>query len=775
MSFHSRLRRAASPLGSFSLSLSLSLLACASLVFTGASEAQEGKRVQAIEVQYVGNQTVSPDRIRSQMSTKVGDTLSLTQIDEDVKSLYASGDVENVRILAEEVSGGVKLIAVVQSRALYGGAEFVGNTLISDTQLRRKIDLRVNRPIEESVLQTARNDMQDMFRKKGFSEATVTYRIGAPSAEGYSTVIFTIDEGTQGVLRNIEFVGNNAFPASKLKEQMSQKEKTLLTMFSAGGSTDPETLAQDVRAIEDFYRDHGYLNARVVNVSRVRADAKHVDVVMTIDEGQTYLVESIGITGVTLLDLQSDVIPLMKTKAGETFAGNHLKDDIKLITDQYGRQGYADARVVPRLDEAGSGAVKVVLDVTEGRPYRIGQIHIEGNTKTQDRVIRRELPLEPGQPFDTTRTDVTKRRLENMNYFSSVELMPMDTSYIDEKDLLIRVTEKSTGTINVGAGFSSIDNLTGFLEVTQANFDLGGWKNNFTGAGQRFRFAVRAGSQRRDVSVSITEPWFMGRRLALTTEAYYRDLLFLSNQYDQTNYGAAVSLRKSLAEFTYGSLEYRAERIDIDPTANASPAFIAEGGEFFKSSIALSVTRDTRDNVFLPREGHRVNGGFEFAGIGGDVDDTIFTVSGTQHYQLPFDSILNLNARYRRSSDGDHLFTRHFLGGANDLRGFSYRNVGPRDPISGEVLGGKAAWNATAEVTVPVVDKIRAALFYDIGEVTDGPTGSIGGGMNSDWGIGMRLFILGNAPVRLDYAFPLQTDPFNDGGGRFQFTMGATF
>ncbi len=746
-----------------------------SLAGPGGLLAQEGATVRSIDVQYVGNQTVAPDRILSHMSTRVGDKLSMTQVDEDVKSLYASGDVENVRILAEQVSGGVALIVVAQTRAVYGGVEFVGNTIIDTPKLAKKVDLKVNRPIDDSVLRTAREEIQEMYRKKGFSEATVTYAIGAPSAEGYSTVVFTIDEGTQGVLRNIEFVGNSAFPSSKLKEQMSQKEKGITSIFSKSGSTDPETLAQDVRAIEDFYRDNGYLNARVANVSRMRVDAKHVDVVFTIDEGQTYTVDSIGVNGVTVLDMQRDVLPFLKTEAGSTFAGNKLKDDIKLITDQYGARGYAEARVAPRLDDAGSGGVRVVLDVTEGRAYKVGQVHIEGNDKTKDHVIRRELPLMPGQLYDTTKTDVTQRRLENMNYFSSVEVMPVDTSYIDEKDLLIRVVEKPTGTINFGAGFSSIDNLTGFFEVTQSNFDLFDWPR-MSGGGQRFRFAVRAGSERKDVSVSITEPWFLGQRLAFTTEAYYRDLLFLSDQYDQTNYGASFSLRKSVGEHTYVVGDYRIEKIEIEAESNASPAFIAEEGEFVKSSVGASVVRDTRDNVFLPREGHKVSAGFEFVGLGGDVDDTIATIGGAQYFTLPGDIIISLNGEFNHSADGDHLFTRHFLGGANTLRGFDYRDVGPRDPVSGEVLGGRTSWYGTAEVTVPVVEKIRFATFYDVGEVSDGPLGSVGGGVNSDWGIGLRLFILGSAPVRLDYAFPLQSDTFNDDdGGRFQFTMGATF
>ena len=737
-------------------------------------EAQEGKTIKSIDVQYVGNQTVSPDRIRSQMASRVGDKLSLSQVDEDVKNLYASGDVENVRILSENAAGGVALIVVVQTRAVYGGVQFVGNTLIDTSKLSKKVDLKVNKPIDEEVLKTARQEIQEMYRNKGFSEATVTYRIGAPTVEGYSTVFYTINEGTQGVLRNVDFVGNVSFTAARLKDEMSQKEKGIKSLFGSGGSTDAETLAQDVRAIEDFYRDNGFLNAKVVNVSRVRADAKHVDVVITIDEGDTYQVDSLSITGVQALSLPEDILPYLKTKAGDQFAGNKLTEDITLIADQYGSQGYADVRVIPRLEDAGNGGVKVVLDVTEGNAYKIGKIQIEGNDKTQDRVIRRELPLEPGQPFDTTRMDVTKRRLENMNYFSNVELMPVDTSYLDEKDLLIRVTEKPTGTVNFGAGFSSIDSLTGFMEITQTNFDLFDWPS-FTGAGQRFRLSIRAGSERRDASISMTEPWFLGQRLALTTEAYYRNLLFLSDQYDQTEAGAAVSLRKSLGEFTYGVLELRGEQIDVDAEANASPAFLAEDGDFFKGSVGVNVTRDTRDNIFLPREGHKINVGFEFAGLGGDVDDTIATVTAAQYFDLPYDIILSVNGGFRRSADGDQIFMRHFLGGANNLRGFDFRDVGPRDPVSGETLGGKQAWNVTAEVTFPIVEKIRGAAFYDVGEVSDGPIGSVESGMNSDWGIGLRLFILGSAPVRLDYAFPLQADAFNDDGGRFQFTMGAQF
>lgn len=740
------------------------------------ASAQQGKTIKSIDVQYVGTQTVSKQRILSQIASKTGEPLSINQVDADVKSLYKGGDVDNVRVLTDNVSGGVALIFVVQTRAQYGGVEFRGNTLIDDGKLAKKVALKRNEAIDEEALKTARQDIQEMYRKKGFSEATVTYRIAAPSADGFSTVIFSVDEGTQGVLRDVQFVGNTAFPAVRLKDLMTQKEKGIITAFTGGSSaTDAETLAQDVRKIEDFYRDNGYLNAKVTNVSRKRVDAKFVDVVITIDEGSTYQVDSLAINGVQSLSMQEDILPYLKTKAGDSFAGNKLKDDIKLISDQYGRRGYADARVIPRLEEADGGAVRVVLNVTEGRVYRVGQVHIEGNTTTKDKVIRRELPLEPGQPFDTTRIEITERRLENMNYFSGVEVRPLDTSYLDEKDLLIRVVEKPTGTLNFGAGFSSIDSLTGFLEVTEANFDLFGYDSKFKGAGQRFRLSLRGGSERKDASVSFTEPWMFGERLSMTVEGYYRDLQFLSDQYGQQTVGGAVSFRKSLGEFTYGSVDFRGEQIKISPTAFASPLFAAEAGSFMKNSVGLSVTRDTRDNFFLPRKGNKLSFGFEFAGLGGDVDDTIFSAGVTQHFELPYDAIVTLSGNFNRSSDGNHIFTRHFLGGANNLRGFDYRAVGPKDPVSLESLGGKQAWNGTAEVTVPIVDKVRGALFYDAGEVSKGPAGTIGGGVNSNWGVGVRLFILGNAPVRLDYAIPIQTDAFNDEGAQIQFTMGAQF
>ena len=736
--------------------------------------AQDGQTVKSIAVQYVGAKTVSEERILSRMSTKVGQTLSIAQIDEDVKNLYASGEVDNVRVLSEKAAGGIALIVVVQSRALYGGVEFEGNTTFSDQKLAKSVELSLNKAIDESAILKGRQEIQAMYRKKGYPETTVGYRISAPNSEGYSSVVFMIDEGSQGVLRGISFVGNTAIDSDRLKEVMKQKEKGVKNLIGGGGRTDAESLSADVRAIEDLYRDEGYLNARVTNVTKVPVDAKYNDVVITIEEGQLYTVSGIAISGVSALSQHEDILPYLKTAAGQPFSGSGLRDDIKLINDQYGTEGYIDTRVVPRLDDAGPNQVKVSLNVNEGRPYKIGLIHIEGNDKTKPHVIRRELPFVPGDPLDINTVDVAERRLQNMNYFEVVEITPMDTSYVDEKDLVIRVKEKSTGSFNFGAGFSSIDSVTGFIEVTQSNFDLFD-PPRFMGGGQRFRLSARGGEERKDVSISLTEPYFMGHRVAMTTEGYYRDLQFLSNQYDQTTYGAAVSLRKGFGQHVYGSVELRHDVIDIDAAPTASPIFAAEDGKHTIGTLGLNLTLDTRDDFFLPRSGHKVSVGYEYKGLWGNVDDSIGTISASKHFTLPRDIILNANARYRHSANGDHLFTRHFLGGPNNIRSFAYRDVGPKDPVTLDAVGGRRAWNGTIEATVPVVEKVRFATFYDVGEVFDGPAGSVGGGLNSGWGVGARLFLLGPAPIRLDYAFPIKADQFNDGNGRFSFTIGTQF
>ncbi|MDQ3626714.1 MAG: BamA/TamA family outer membrane protein, partial [Verrucomicrobiota bacterium] len=371
---------------------------------------------------------------------------------------------------------------------------------------------------------------------------------------------------------------------------------------------------------------------------------------------------------------------------------------------------------------------------------------------------------------------------------SRVETYPEETGVPGRKDLTVQVEEKRTGSLNFGAGFSTIDSIIGFVEVTQGNFDLMNWPN-FTGGGQKFRARIQYGSQRKDIVVSLTEPFFLDRRLSLGGDIFYREADFLSSVYAQRNYGFSVTARKPLGRFMSVALEYRLEEIDIyDVQQNVSELIAFEKGARTKSQVATSFIFDTTDSRFLTRKGQRVvatpflSGGF----LGGDTQLYGFDLEVSQYFHLPYDLILLFNGRIagvdswgagsnvmKITEQGDvPIFDRLFLGGGNDLRGFDYRDVGPKDK-NGEPIGGKTLARATVELTFPIIEKVRAAVFYDTGFVESGAFDYSPTDVASDAGIGLRLD-LPIGPIRLDYGIPIQAAG-NSKSGKFNFAVGYQF
>ena len=381
--------------------------------------------------------------------------------------------------------------------------------------------------------------------------------------------------------------------------------------------------------------------------------------------------------------------------------------------------------------------------------------------------------------MNTVKLEAGKSRLEQLGYFSNVDIRNNPSAQPGFKDVDIAVTEQSTGTINFGAGFSSIDSLVGFIDLTQTNFDIGNWPS-LRGAGQRFHLGVKYGTKRRDGSIAFTEPWFLGQKLAFTTELFYRDLYYLSDVYDQQNYGGSFSFRKPLGEHSYAELGYTLQKVKIHNIDDeASPEIRAEEGDYLQSKIDLSWIHDTRDSVYITRSGHKLELGAMLSGsfLGGDADVYGLNATGSQYFTLPWDTILSFEGSIRTVDnwgDGKNvpIFERLFLGGANSLRGFDYRDVGPKDG-TGEPLGGLTSAYASIEYTFPIMEKVRGAVFYDLG-VVSGSAYDWGGEVNSDVGIGLRLY-LPIGPIRVDFGIPVQSDEHNDSGGKFNFNIGYKF
>jgi outer membrane protein insertion porin family len=368
----------------------------------------------------------------------------------------------------------------------------------------------------------------------------------------------------------------------------------------------------------------------------------------------------------------------------------------------------------------------------------------------------------------------------NLNYFGKVETYPADTLVPGRKDLNVIVEEKRTGSFNFGAGFSSIDSLLGFAEITQGNFDITRWPY-FTGGGQKFRMRLQYGTRRKDFIISLTEPYFMDKEIAVGGSIFYREASFTSSVYDERRYGFEVTARKRLRQFLAGRVGYKLENVTIfNVDESASDDIKREQGTKLKSEVSGGLTYDTRDSLFLTRHGERIDLSLYAAGgfMGGDVDIYGFDIEASKYFLLPWDTILTINgevAGVSTWSGGTEvpIFDRLYLGGANNLRGFKFRDVGPKDK-DGEPIGGNTLARFTIEYTFPVVDKIRGAVFYDVGFVNRDSYDFGGGNVNSDVGIGVRLD-LPIGPVRIDYGFPLQKDEFSSGSGKFNFNIGYQF
>ncbi len=302
---------------------------------------------------------------------------------------------------------------------------------------------------------------------------------------------------------------------------------------------------------------------------------------------------------------------------------------------------------------------------------------------------------------------------------------------------------------------------------------------NFTGGGQRFGMNLRLGSERAEFSVSLVEPWFMDQKLSLGGELFYRQSSYFSDVYEQTNAGGSVFLRKPLTDKSSLKLEYRLEQVTIDVESGASPAFRAEDGDYLRSAVSLNYLYDNRDSTIQPRSGERLDVNLAVAGgiFGGDVDTVTLSAQGAKYWNLKWDTILSVNGElaFVDGLDGNvPIFERVFLGGGRTLRGFEFRDIGgPRDLASGEVLGGQSLGFLSVEYTVPIIETLRAAVFYDVGFVNSGSWDVVPEDLYSDVGVGIRLKLpISPIPLALDYAVPVTSpDDGADKGGQFNFYL----
>lgn len=741
---------------------------------------EEGTAEQVTAVEVEGNKIVSTATVLTKVKTRPGDRLSQDTVDEDIKRLYGTGFFTDVSAKIEPYREGKMVRFVVRERPLVVSVVITGNRHLREAKLKEELRTKEQELLDRRELKQDIERIGQMYRTKGFYLVEVSHDVKINESTNKATVFLTVNEGRKIRVRRVLFEGNQHFSARRLRKAMATKQSLWIM---TPGYYRPEVLQEDVERIKALYRSQGYSDAEA-NAEAVFDERKRwLDVRVTVQEGPEYLVGEVNFRGVTKIaveQIQED----LELVPGEPFSQERMFQDVGKIQSAYFSKGYMAASVHPATAlNPDTQRVDVTYEATEGEIAYVGLVEIRGNVKTRDAVIRRELRLAPGDRFDGDKLRRSKERLYNLGYFEEVTLETVPADEPHQRNLVVTVKETKTGEISFGGGFSSVDSFIGFAEIVQRNFDLFNWPT-FVGGGQELRFRVLAGTRRRNFELSFTEPhllnlpYLFGFDLFNTTRTRGEGFSF-----EQNRKGGALRLGRELGDLDRVDLRYRLEEVRVSDVADdASQALKDELGSNVISSVLVSYNRDTRDNVFNPKSGYLVTNGAELAGsaLGGDKDFWKWTSSGSVFFQ-PFIKEQVLEFRLQLGWVNDYggsetvpIFERFFAGGADSIRGYKERRVGPKDPVTNDPIGGESMALFNAEYTVPMVDFLKGAAFFDIGNVWGRVGDFAQGSFKSGVGAGVRIKTP-FGPVRLDYGWPINPDSNEKQSGRLHFSASRSF
>ena len=663
---------------------------------------------------------------------------------------------------------------------------FVGNRNLRTRSLFKQIEAKVGDPLSEAILNSDLHKVKEYYYKSGYSCVDIRYSIDTDPCSGSATVKFCIDEGLKTRVAKIKFCGIDPIKASKLKGVMETKEWWIFSFISKKGRFRDDVFREDIYRLREYFRDQGYLDVEIKDSDIYIENPTPATICITINvnRGPCYRVGTVTISNNKLFSSEC-LCPLLCVHEGDVFSPSMIEGSEAAIQSAYGEIGYLDTYVVAeRKPNVDTSAIDLEFVVHESGKYYVESIKVQGNTKTKSTVILRELALEPGDIFDLTRMRASEARLRNTNFFDDVNLIPEDTNIPGRRNMLIAVKEGRTGNLQFGLSFSSLEQFVGSVEVSQSNFDIMNYRNGFQGAGQKFRIRTRLGKRSNSVTLSFEEPWVCERELAFGVNIYRNEASYVSSNYDEVRQGFNVYFRKRLWGLIDGHLGYGFEDVNIK-NVNEKTSKHIKGGRRTVSKIFLALSYDTRDELIYPTCGTNINVSGDVAGgvLGGetkyvrleaqaaqwfpisDVAKQVLLVGGATGTIMPY------------GNQTIPIFDRFFLGGPDNLRGFDYRQVGPKDLVdpSKEPLGGNTSARATAEYSFRVFDPVRFVVFYDIGFVNVTELNWSPHAYNDNWGVGLRIFIL-NAPLRLDWGFPIHGDGINDKKKmQFHFSFGTTF
>lgn len=684
-----------------------------------AAPVSKAGTIQSITVQ--GNQRIESGTIRSYLLLQPGDPFDSDRLDRSLKTLYSTGLFEDVRLGRL----GDTLVVTVKENPIVNRVAFEGNHKLSDDQLRPELQLKPRAVYTQATVEADRLKILAMYGKRGYYDATVEPKIIRQS-QNRVDVVFQVNDGSATLISKIVINGNKAFDEDRLSEVINSRESRWWRFLSSSDEYDPERLQYDRELLRRFYLKNGYADVQVTDASAELApDRSGFFLSFTISEGARYKVSKVTINSQLRNLAPADVESAVELKAGDWYDGDAVGRSSDAIDQAVHNKGYAFVQVKPRIDrDAKNHTVALTFDIGEGPRVYVERINITGNTRTEDKVIRREFRLAEGDPYSEEQIRRSKTRLTDLGYFQSNDITTEPGSAADKAVLNASIAEKSTGELSFGGGYST---------DAGALIDAGLSERNLIGTGINAGINGVLAQKRSSVSINVTDPYFLDRNLVAGSSIFLIQTNYEGTEpYDERREGFTLSMGYAFNEHLRQNWTYSlVDRTVFDIATTASPYILNEAGTTLLSQIGQTITLDYRDSRLFPTKGFVAEYGIDFAGLGGDTDYIRNSVNAA--YYIPLeryfgnpDWVLKFagSAGYMNLLPGgrEEIIDRFFLGGDN-LRGFETGGAGPHDISTDDPVGGRFIWTQTTELRYPLPVSadlgLSGRVFVDVGGLTE--------------------------------------------------------
>lgn len=708
------------------------------------------------KVEIFGNRKVSKQKILLLLKSRPGAEYNEEFLKEDIKRISQTGYFSSVSYQIEEKEGKVFIKIFLKENPVIERIKFKGNRYIREKRLRDLLGIKEGEIFRVQKVKEGIEKIKKEYEKENFLFTDIDYEKEIKDGKLYLTV--KIKEGFRAYVGKIIFEGNKHFSSRKLKKLMKIKERK---MPFRKGSFKKEIFEKDLEKIKEFYHRNGFLQAEIVDAKIIPA-GKRINLKIKIFEGKRYYLGKIYFKGKKIFDEKVLRSLLVLKNEGEVFDEKKSNMNLKKIEEFYFDRGYIKAKVVPIPEIVPPSKINITYLIKPGNIFYIKEVKIKGNTKTKDKVIRREIELLPGDKFSGKKIKESFNNLRDLNYFEVINIYPEFTDEPNMVNLVVEVKEKEkTGLFMIGGGYSSIEKLCGFVSIEQSNFDITN-PPSFVGGGQNLKLWVQVGSKSSGFNLSFTEPYFLDKPVWFGPDIY--NFTTSWEDYSEKRFGGDIRIGRRWKNFSIGfkALSESVKLFDVE-----IPSIVSEEGKRRKNSLTTTFNFFKIDSLRFPTKGVNTEISLEYAGgiFGGDLNFIKTTFEG--NYYHPFKKLIFHSKTYLGSihNFGDvdiPIYERFFGGGIGTVRGYEERSLGPKE--DGYPIGGNVIFAQSLELFYPIYkDVLKGVVFFDAGNVWK--KWKEFGSLKKGVGAGLRIYTpIFSAPIQIDYGFALDREPGQDRG-----------